>query len=139
IVAGSRDAIVMVEGGASMLPDQVLLEALFAAHEALQPLIALQEQLQRQVGKPKRTVTEAKTDGALEQQVRQLALPKLRAALATSVKQDRYAALDAARQDVVSAVANGSPERAKEGGDGFGRLTRGVRPGAIVQRGRRRR
>ena len=109
IVAGSRDAIVMVEGGASMLPDQVLLEALFAAHEALQPLIALQEQLQRQVGKPKRTVTEAKTDGALEQQVRQLALPKLRAALATSVKQERYAALDAARQDVVSAVANGSP------------------------------
>ena len=137
IVAGSRDAIVMVEGGASMLPDQVLLEALFAAHEALQPLIALQEQLQRQVGKPKRTVTEAKTDGALEQQVRQLALPKLRAALATSVKQDRYAALDAARQDVVSAVANGSPERAKEVGDIFDRLTRDVVRETIVHERRR--
>ena len=137
IVAGSRDAIVMVEGGASMLPDQVLLEALFAAHEALQPLIALQEQLQRQVGKLKRTVTEAKTDGALEQQVRQLALPKLRAALATSVKQDRYAALDAARQDVVSAVANGSPERAKEVGDVFDRLTRDVVRETIVHERRR--
>ncbi len=137
IVAGSRDAIVMVEGGASMLPDQVLLEALFAAHEALQPLIALQEQLQRQVGKPKRTVTEAKTDGALEQQVRQLALPKLRAALATSVKQERYAALDAARQDVVSAVANGSPERAKEVGDIFDRLTRDVVRETIVHERRR--
>ena len=137
IVAGSRDAIVMVEGGASMLPDQVLLEALFAAHEALQPLIALQEQLQRQVGKPKRTVTEAKTDGALEQQVRQLALPKLRAALATSVKQERYAALDAARQDVVSAVVNGSPERAKEVGDVFDRLTRDVVRETIVQERRR--
>ena len=137
IVAGSRDAIVMVEGGASMLPDQVLLEALFAAHEALQPLIALQEQLQRQVGKPKRTVAEAKTDGALEQQVRQLALPKLRAALATSVKQDRYAALDAARQDVVSAVANGSPERAKEVGDVFDRLTRDVVRETIVHERRR--
>ncbi|TMB51424.1 MAG: polyribonucleotide nucleotidyltransferase [Deltaproteobacteria bacterium] len=137
IVAGSRDAIVMVEGGASMLPDQVLLEALFAAHEALQPLIALQDQLQRQVGKPKRTVTEAKTDGALEQQVRQLALPKLRAALATSVKQERYAALDAARQDVVSAVANGSPERAKEVGDIFDRLTRDVVRETIVHERRR--
>ena len=137
IVAGSRDAIVMVEGGASMLPDQVLLEALFAAHEALQPLIALQEQLQRQVGKPKRTVAEAKTDGALEQQVRQLALPKLRAALATSVKQERYAALDAARQDVVSAVANGSPERAKEVGDVFDRLTRDVVRETIVHERRR--
>ena len=137
IVAGSRDAIVMVEVGASMLPDQVLLEAVFAAHEALQPLIALQEQLQRQVGKPKRTVTEAKTDGALEQQVRQLALPKLRAALATSVKQERYAALDAARQDVVSAVANGSPERAKEVGDVFDRLTRDVVRETIVHERRR--
>jgi len=54
IVAGSRDAIVMVEGGAHMVPEAVLLEALFAAHEALQPLIALQESLQRLVGKPKR-------------------------------------------------------------------------------------
>src|SRR5262245_57620545 len=75
IVAGSRDAIVMVEGGASMLPDQVLLEALFAAHEALQPLIAIQEQLQRQVGKPKRAVAETKTDTALDRQVREIGLP----------------------------------------------------------------
>src|SRR5262249_3288492 len=39
IVAGSRDAIVMVEGGANMLPEAVVLEALFTAHEGLQPLI----------------------------------------------------------------------------------------------------
>src|SRR6266404_5361234 len=50
IVAGSRDAIVMVEGGANMVPEAVLLEGLFAAHEALQPLIALQESLQLLVG-----------------------------------------------------------------------------------------
>src|SRR3989454_556797 len=56
IVAGSRDAIVMVEGGARMVPEALLLEALFAAHEALQPLIALQESLQRLVGKPKRSL-----------------------------------------------------------------------------------
>src|SRR2546429_3148399 len=82
IVAGSRAAIVMVEGGASMLPDQVLLEALFAAHEALQPLIALQEQLQRLVGKPKRAVVAPQLDTSLEQQVREIGLPKLRAGLA---------------------------------------------------------
>src|SRR5262247_611779 len=45
IVAGSRDAIVMVEGGANMVPESVLLEALFTAHEAVQPLIALQDGL----------------------------------------------------------------------------------------------
>src|ERR1041385_3954995 len=56
IVAASKDAIVMVEGGANMLPESVVLEALFTAHEAVQPLIALQEKLRTQVGKPKRTV-----------------------------------------------------------------------------------
>src|SRR2546428_2642861 len=55
IVAGSRDAIVMVEGGAHMVPEALLLEALFAAHEALQPPIALQESLQRLGGKPQRS------------------------------------------------------------------------------------
>src|SRR2546429_9297826 len=57
IVAGSRDAIVMVEGGAQMVPEAALLDALFTAHEALQPLIALPESLQRLVGKPKRSGT----------------------------------------------------------------------------------
>src|SRR2546422_5770980 len=66
IVAGSRDAIVMVEGGAHMVPEPVLLEALFTAHEALQPPIALQESLQRLVGKPKRSVTAPAVDPALE-------------------------------------------------------------------------
>src|SRR5262249_10926711 len=42
IVAGSRDAIVMVEGGANIVPDEIMLEALFAAHSALQPILALQ-------------------------------------------------------------------------------------------------
>src|SRR2546429_2279421 len=68
IVAGSRDAIVMVEGGARMVPEALLLEALFAAHEALQPLIALQESLQRLVGKPQRSVTAPAVDPALEPQ-----------------------------------------------------------------------
>src|SRR5438034_355433 len=71
IVAGSRDAIVMVEGGANVVPEDVLLEALFSAHEAVQPLIALQEGLRQQVGKPKRTVTAAVVDAELERRVRE--------------------------------------------------------------------
>ena len=57
VVAASKDAIVMVEGGARILPESVILEGLFAAHEACQPLIALQEELQKKVGKTKRIVT----------------------------------------------------------------------------------
>jgi len=43
IVAASRDAIVMVEGGADILPEAQIQEALFAAHDAIQPLLDLQE------------------------------------------------------------------------------------------------
>src|SRR5207245_2725592 len=100
--AGSRDAIVMVEGGAHMVPEAVLLEALFAAHEALQPLIALQASLQRLVGKPKRNVTAPAVDPALERRVREAALPSLRAALAKPGQQERYDALDQARDEVVA-------------------------------------
>src|ERR1043166_7804728 len=57
IVAGSRDAIVMVEGGASMVSEADLLEALFRAHAELQPLLDMQEELRRAAGKPKRAVS----------------------------------------------------------------------------------
>ena len=54
IVAGTRDAIMMVEAGANLLPEDVMAEAILFGHRALQPLIDLQEELQKAVGKPKR-------------------------------------------------------------------------------------
>src|SRR6266481_1955449 len=137
IVAGSRDAIVMVEGGAHMVPEAVLLEALFAAHEALQPLIALQESLQRLVGKPKRSVTAPAVDPALERRVREAALPSLRAALAKPGKQERYDALDQARDEVVGRLGEGTPERVKQVAAFFDHLKKDVVREAIVQQKRR--
>src|SRR5437762_3025003 len=137
IVAGSRDAIVMVEGGAHMVPEAVLLEALFTAHEALQPLIALQESLQRLVGKAKRSVTPPAVDPELERQVREAALPSLRAALARSGKQERYDALDQARDEVVARLGAGTPERAKQVAGIFDHMKKDVVREAIVQQKRR--
>ncbi|TMB21653.1 MAG: polyribonucleotide nucleotidyltransferase, partial [Deltaproteobacteria bacterium] len=137
IVAGSRDAIVMVEGGAHMVPEAVLLEALFTAHEALQPLIALQEGLQRLVGKAKRSVTPPAVDPELERQVREAALPSLRAALARSGKQERYDALDQARDEVVARLGAGTAERAKQVAGIFDHMKKDVVREAIVQQKRR--
>ncbi|MBI3750414.1 MAG: polyribonucleotide nucleotidyltransferase [Chloroflexi bacterium] len=55
IVAGTRDAIMMVEAGAKILPEAVMAEAILFGHRSLQPLIDLQEELRKAVGKPKRT------------------------------------------------------------------------------------
>ena len=54
VVSGTRDAIMMVEAGAKLLPEDVMAEAILFGHRAIQPLIDLQEQLREAVGKPKK-------------------------------------------------------------------------------------
>ncbi len=67
IVAGTRDAIMMVEAGANLLPEAVMAEAILFGHRALQPIVDLQEQLQKAVGKAKRIpYIEPPTDSVLD-------------------------------------------------------------------------
>ncbi|HTS15867.1 MAG TPA: hypothetical protein VMH24_09360, partial [Candidatus Sulfotelmatobacter sp.] len=54
VVAGTRDAIMMVEAGAKILPEAVMAEAILFGHRALAPIIDVQEQLVREIGKSKR-------------------------------------------------------------------------------------
>jgi DNA polymerase III epsilon subunit family exonuclease len=54
IVSGTRDAIMMVEAGARLLPEDVMAEAILFGHRALQPLIDIQLELQKAVGKAKK-------------------------------------------------------------------------------------
>jgi DNA polymerase III epsilon subunit family exonuclease len=54
VVSGTREAIMMVEAGAQILPEAVMAEAIMFAHRSLAPIIDVIEQLQQQVGKPKR-------------------------------------------------------------------------------------
>jgi DNA polymerase III epsilon subunit family exonuclease len=67
IVAGTRDAIMMVEAGANLLPEEVMAEAILFGHLALQPAIDLQLQLREAVGKPKRVpYLEPSTNSVIE-------------------------------------------------------------------------
>lgn len=65
IVVGTKQAIAMVEAGANEVTEQVMVEALELAHQSIQPIIELQEQMAREIGKPKREVDLAQTDTAL--------------------------------------------------------------------------
>jgi len=56
-IAGTKDAILMVECGADEIPDEVMVEALELGHKSIQPLIELQLQMAAEVGKEKREVT----------------------------------------------------------------------------------
>jgi polyribonucleotide nucleotidyltransferase len=70
-MAGTADAILMVEAGASEVTEEVMLEALRRGHEAMQEVIALQEEMRKAVGKPKRAYTPHAVPGDLVAQVRQ--------------------------------------------------------------------
>lgn len=104
VVAGTREAIVMVEGGATELPETIILAALEAAHQALQPCIDLQLQLQRVAGKGKIAVAAPVRDTALEHQVRAMALTRLKAALAIEGKLERQEAMQTLENEVLQAL-----------------------------------
>jgi polyribonucleotide nucleotidyltransferase len=67
ILSGSRDAILMVEAGASEVTEEVMVAALAFGHEAMLPLIEIQERMAAEIGKPKRTdVTHVTLDESLK-------------------------------------------------------------------------
>lgn len=68
-IAGTRDAILMVECGANEIPEDVMVQALELGHKSIQPLIDLQFQMQGEVGKPKREVPLAIPDAELQKKV----------------------------------------------------------------------
>ncbi|MBX3023380.1 polyribonucleotide nucleotidyltransferase [bacterium] len=111
LVAGTRDSIVMVEGGARMLSEDVMLDALYTALDALQPLIAMQEELRTKLGKPKREVAVADIDANLRKVVEELALPRLRKAMTVVAKMERRAAVSAAHSEVRAAAVAQFPEQ----------------------------
>jgi polyribonucleotide nucleotidyltransferase len=119
VVACSRDAIVMVEGAAAELAEDVVIDALMYAHKEAQPLLDLQEKLRAAVGKPKREFIPPAKDPVVVDRVAALATQKIQAAMAIREKQERYAALDSCGGEVKSALAPEFPERATEVGEAF--------------------
>ncbi|MGD2077456.1 MAG: polyribonucleotide nucleotidyltransferase [Chloroflexota bacterium] len=102
-MAGSRDAIIMVEAGATEVSEDLLLEALEFGHEAIQPLIDLQIEMREAIGKEKREVEIASVDEELDAAVRQRVGDQIRTIVANEQARDeRNDAIDELRETVVS-------------------------------------
>jgi polyribonucleotide nucleotidyltransferase len=114
IVAGSKDAVIMVEGGAAIVSEEDMLNAIFFGHEAMQPILKAQEELQSSVGVPKREVVEVTVDRILESRVRELALAKIKEAVSIKTKADRHNALAAIGDDVLAVLLPEFEGREKE-------------------------
>ncbi len=109
IVAGSEDAILMVEAGASEIPEAEILDALDIAHEAIKRICAAQRQLAEQAGKEKLQVEVPQVDPDLLEQIKSSHGPALSSATQVEDKLERQDATKAVEEEVLTRYA-GEPD-----------------------------
>lgn len=113
IVACTRKAVVMVEGRADALSEEEVLAGIFFAHEQVQPLFDVQDQLRAVNGKVKRVVESPQIDEALMRRVTEVAAAELQVVIGTADKMERGRLYDRLKATVVAEL-NEDGMRGKE-------------------------
>lgn len=113
-IAGTSDAVMMVEAGAKELPEEQMLEAVRFGHEALQDIIKMQEKLVQAVGVAKRPFEPPVVDNELQQRVRDFVLPRFEAAVNNPDKSARSAALNLVQNELIAVLGAQYPDRLKD-------------------------
>ena len=114
IVAGSKDAIVMVEGGANEVPEAEVLEALFFAHREMQVLIELQVDLQKKVGKTKIAFKPKVRDEALGKKIASFLTPHVKKSIRIKDKLERRDALKVVKSALEAEFIKDGDDKAAE-------------------------
>jgi polyribonucleotide nucleotidyltransferase len=112
IVAGTDEALLMVEAGAGGVTEQEILDALDIAHAEIKKLTAAMQELQDKAGKEKVQHEEPELDAALVEEIRSSHGQALVDAIATEGKLERYEAIDAVKDAVVAQYAPESDDDA---------------------------
>ena len=111
-VAGTKEAIMMVEAGANEVPEEVMLDAIFFAHEEIKKLVAFIDDIVAEVGKPKMDVELKTVPEDLEAAVRAFATDKMKEAIQTKDKLERLDNMDAVEVQTQEHFAEEFPESA---------------------------
>jgi polyribonucleotide nucleotidyltransferase len=113
IVAGTAEAICMVEGGGNEVQEDIVMDALDLAHSEIKKIVVAIEELRAAVGHEKQTVAPAPSlDEGIVTKVFELGTAPLNEALGTSGKNERKVAMKAARNGVISQVTDGIEDAA---------------------------
>lgn len=110
LVAGNRNAILMVEGSAKELPEEKIVEALMLAHKSIKPVLDIQEALKKKVGKTKFKFEKFEEDKAIREKIKKSALDDIKKAYEISEKYERYEAIDQAKKKVLEKMTEGLEE-----------------------------
>ncbi len=113
-IAGTADAVMMVEAGAKELPENLMLEAVRYGQEAVQDIIKMQEKLTQAVNRAKRPFIPLPVDEALRSKVAEFARPRFDAAVNHPNKTERSAALSHVQEELITTLGTEYPDRLKE-------------------------
>ena len=114
IVAGSKDSIMMVEGGAIEVPEADILEAITVAHRGINDLIAIQDEMLTEHRAPKMGWKKATPPEALEARVKATAVGPISEAINQSDKHTRIQAVERAKKEIAAALLDEFPDNARD-------------------------
>ena len=112
VTVGTRDAVMMIEGHADVLPEETVLEAIMLAHQSLQPILDMQMQLVEKAGKPRWEFTPSEKNTAAVDAVQSFIGTRLRDAIYQADKTQRQDAMHALRGEVRAHFAAPAPDAA---------------------------
>ncbi|TNF07924.1 MAG: polyribonucleotide nucleotidyltransferase [Gammaproteobacteria bacterium] len=134
VVAGTREAVLMVESEARELPEDIMLGAVLFAHQEMQAVIQVIDELAREVGKPRWDWQAAPVNEALAEALKAQVGEGLDAAYRTIDKQQRVAQLDSLRSQAIGALANEESGVSEEDvRDAFKKLEKKIVRGRIIR------
>src|SRR6185436_14007555 len=137
VVAGSAEAIMMVEAGAKEATEEEMIGALDAAHQAIKQIVAVIADLRKAVGKKKKTVTAKTIDAAFTKEVEAKAYEPLAAAMRIKDKLENYGTVDAALADLIAGYPETEVEKRADAKTIFKGLKEKVMRDEILERGQR--
>ncbi len=136
-VAGSKTGVVMVEGGGNEVSEAEMLEAIFFAHDAMQPLIDIQTELKAAVGVEKREFLVKEKDPALIAKLEETAPARFREVLDVDDKKKRQKAHRAAKKDIVEQLGEEYADQIKEVAGILDEIYKRVSRDLILKEGKR--
>jgi len=101
-VAGTKEAINMVEAGSKEVSEEDMLDALMFGHEAVKELCAFQEEIIGEIGQEKMEYEHLEIEDSLREEIKELASDKLDKAMRIKAKLEKYAAIDAVKEEVIN-------------------------------------
>jgi polyribonucleotide nucleotidyltransferase len=137
VVAGTRSAVVMVEGRAGEMNEDLVLEAIFFAHAGIQPLLDLQFQLQQEAGKIKRTVVAPTVNASLKEKVETLAAAGMDEVVNTADKMARSSRYSQLKTEILAQIDPELYEKPAEVTDLLSGYKKHVMRDRIVSKGMR--